>query len=281
MNKTCFPDRPGFTLIELLVVISIIALLIAILLPALQSARTNAQMTISLTNVRQIAITHHTYAQDNKSSLPFIAFGDALASGGSHKLPSWAGYFVQTNYISNRTILWSPARDTSGMDLTNNNFTTTDRPFRYPGYGMNLNLSASRVASESTTAWDPISAQGLKHPMKLDHSRTPQHGRMVLLMETSTDAVSTNGDNIPGTPGFYYTSAPNALTHLQNNLFAYKNAVVHAYVDGHGSTDASSLFYTPIDALRGRWWEANNNVINRRLAPWYHRWWDTNTVIPK
>ena len=58
-------SRLGFTLIELLVVISIIALLVAILLPALGAARKNAQRLQSLSNIKSIAAASYTYAVDN------------------------------------------------------------------------------------------------------------------------------------------------------------------------------------------------------------------------
>ncbi|MHC4211134.1 MAG: type II secretion system protein, partial [Planctomycetota bacterium] len=57
------PPR-GFTIIELLVVVSIIALLMAILLPAIGKARDSARVNLSKNNLRQLGIAHRTYAAD-------------------------------------------------------------------------------------------------------------------------------------------------------------------------------------------------------------------------
>ncbi len=55
----------GFTLIELLVVVAIIAVLVAILLPALQNARDAARQAVCLSNVKQLALIHRYYLEDN------------------------------------------------------------------------------------------------------------------------------------------------------------------------------------------------------------------------
>ena len=64
------PRTNAFTLIELLVVISIIALLIGILLPALGSAREEAQAVACASNMKQIGIAVYTYQAENKDYIP-------------------------------------------------------------------------------------------------------------------------------------------------------------------------------------------------------------------
>ncbi|HNO78049.1 MAG TPA: type II secretion system protein [Phycisphaerae bacterium] len=73
----CRKTRSGFTLVELLVVVSIIALLVAILLPSLSKARQQAKRLACLANIRGIAQASLTYSSDdrNENSIP-VAQGD-------------------------------------------------------------------------------------------------------------------------------------------------------------------------------------------------------------
>lgn len=81
----------GFTLVELLVVIGIIAVLISILLPALNKARESAKRTQCLSNLRSIAEMINIYADEANGQVP-IGFSGPLGDGS-----------FQNNYFLSRT----------------------------------------------------------------------------------------------------------------------------------------------------------------------------------
>jgi prepilin-type N-terminal cleavage/methylation domain-containing protein/prepilin-type processing-associated H-X9-DG protein len=82
--------RRGFTLIELLVVIAVIAILMAILMPALKRAREQGQRAVCLSTLKQLTLAWIMYADDNDDKL---VNGEAGYSNGSNhaREEAWAG----------------------------------------------------------------------------------------------------------------------------------------------------------------------------------------------
>ncbi|MDT8300658.1 MAG: prepilin-type N-terminal cleavage/methylation domain-containing protein [Sedimentisphaerales bacterium] len=84
----------GFTLIELLVVISIIALLIALIIPVLRAAKERAQRMVCLSNLRQLTLAWIAYAEENDGKVVSgLPFGRSIQRdiGRVEVVESWVG----------------------------------------------------------------------------------------------------------------------------------------------------------------------------------------------
>lgn len=92
----------AFTLIELLVVIAIIAILAAMLLPALARAKRNAQTSYCLSNLRQIALGWHMYADDFAGKI-VCNYPTTTENGNTPNLASWCPGFCGGSDISGQS----------------------------------------------------------------------------------------------------------------------------------------------------------------------------------
>ena len=204
--------RGAFTLVELLVVIGIIALLISVLLPALQSARKQANRVKCLSNMRQIGNAFFMYSSENKGYWPmaqhlYVANNPPGAPVNRDK--RWHDYIAK--YIMGPQSVVDPATGTT-----------------YSEKEMNYNGTAGGITNrEFGTQWDPI------HIGTLQNRNSPLWGcpawrqsTFVSFASYDPTAAGTTTFNAahPGYTMNFYPKAPQDIASGLNNTFFSQRA---------------------------------------------------------
>lgn len=228
--------RSAFTLIELLVVIAVIAILAALLLPALAKAKEYGRRAKCVSNLRQLGLTFVIYAGDNADA---VAFNGDVVDGGDSRVPRWVQGHMKhdtgmTSDPSNANLLVDPKFAQFGRYLQ------TAAIYKCPSDQTLVTqgrIKVPTVRSYSMNAY--VGWNGFFHP-SLDFSRYQVYRRLADIQRISPSELLVFLDMNPDSicwPFFGLFMQPSPNTHF----FMYPGALhsksgVLSFADGHVET---------------------------------------------
>lgn len=236
----------AFTLVELLVVIGIIALLVAILLPALAKARWQATLTACASNERQLGAFFLMYAHENKGLLPRFDLVGGGEGNLSDLLGGDQGFFSTLNlkYKLQQGILFCPGGNTDRYDFIFNNWNSGANPMQAISYAVWVPHESDGLLVPPVYYSFPPAPGTLSAGLTAIDNNPPIHGpvklgeKVALNNPILTDAVYL------WTSGAYGVSNPNVnFTTLAQPYYQgdygghFRNGKIDSinccYIDGH------------------------------------------------